>query len=46
MTTKLDDTELRRRVLAELDWEPTVDASGVGVALKDGVVTLTGSGPT
>ena len=43
MTTKIDDTELRRRVLAELDWEPTVDASAIGVATKDGVVTLTGS---
>ena len=43
MTTKIDDTELRRRVLAELDWEPAVDASAIGVAAKDGVVTLTGS---
>jgi osmotically-inducible protein OsmY len=43
MTTKIDDTELRRRVLAELDWEPTIDASAIGVAAKDGVVTLTGS---
>src|ERR1022692_4491585 len=43
MTIKIDDTELRRRVLAELDWEPTVDASTIGVAAKDGVVTLTGS---
>src|ERR1022692_1894711 len=43
MTIKIDDTELRRRVLAERDWEPTVDASTIGVAAKDGVVTLTGS---
>lgn len=43
MTIKIDDTELRRRVLAELDWEPTVDAATIGVAAKDGVVTLTGS---
>lgn len=41
--TRIDDTELRRRVLAELDWEPSLDASTVGVAAKDGVVTLTGS---
>jgi len=41
--TKIDDSELRRRVLAELDWEPSLDASGVGVAAKEGVVTLTGS---
>jgi osmotically-inducible protein OsmY len=43
MTTKFDDSELRRRVLAELDWEPTLDASAIGVAAKEGVVTLTGS---
>jgi len=43
MTIKIDDTELRRRVLAELDWEPTIDAATIGVAAKDGVVTLTGS---
>ena len=42
--TKIDDTELRRRVLEELDWEPSVDASAIGVAAKDGIVTLTGIG--
>jgi len=41
--TKIDDSEVRRKVLAELDWDPSVDASAVGVAVKDGVVTLTGS---
>lgn len=41
--TKIDDTELRRRVLEELDWEPSVDASAIGVAAKDGIVTLTGT---
>ena len=41
--TKIDDTELRRRVLEELDWEPSIDASAVGVAAKDGVVTLSGT---
>jgi osmotically-inducible protein OsmY len=40
---KTDDTELRRRVLEELDWEPSVDASAIGVAAKDGIVTLTGT---
>ena len=43
MTTKIDDTELRRRVLSELDWEPALDASSIGVAAKDGIVTLTGT---
>jgi osmotically-inducible protein OsmY len=46
MTTKIDDSELRRRVLAELDFEPTVDASTIGVAAKDGVVTLSGTVPS
>ncbi len=41
--TKIDDSEIRRKVLAELDWDPRIDASAVGVAVKDGVVTLTGS---
>jgi osmotically-inducible protein OsmY len=41
--TKIDDTELRRRVLEELDWEPSVDASAIGVAVRDGIVTLTGT---
>ena len=41
--TKVDDSEIRRKVLAELDWDPSVDASAIGVAVKDGVVTLTGS---
>ena len=41
--TKIDDTELRRRVLEELDWEPSVEASAIGVAAKGGIVTLTGT---
>ena len=35
--------ELQRRVLDELDWEPSIDAAHVGVTVNDGVVTLTGS---
>ena len=41
--TRLDDNEIRRKVLAELDWDPSIDASDVGVAVKDGVVALTGT---
>jgi len=37
------DTKLQHRVLAELEWDPSVEASKIGVAAKDGVVTLTGS---
>jgi osmotically-inducible protein OsmY len=34
--------ELRQDVLAELEYEPSIDAAHVGVAVEDGVVTLTG----
>jgi osmotically-inducible protein OsmY len=37
------NTQLQKAVLAELEWEPRLDASKVGVATVDGVVTLTGS---
>jgi len=36
------DEEIRDDVLAELKWDPQVQASEIGVAVKDGVVTLTG----
>ena len=36
------DLELRRDVEAELAWDPAVTAEGVGVAVTDGVVTLSG----
>lgn len=39
----MSDSEIRRNVEAELRWEPSVqDASAIGVAVKDGVTTLTG----
>ena len=36
------DDEIRNSVLAELKWEPQITSSDIGVAVKDGVVTLTG----
>ena len=36
------DIELRAKVLAELEYDPSVDAANIGVAVKEGVVTLTG----
>lgn len=36
------DTELKKDVLAELSWDPLVPETRVGVAVSDGVVTLTG----
>jgi len=37
-----DDLWLKKDVLAELEWEPSVNATDIGVIVKDGVVTLTG----
>ena len=37
------DMELERHVMDELRFEPEVDAGDIGVAVKDGVVTLTGN---
>ena len=36
------DADLKKDVTAELAWDPTVKATAIGVAVKDGVVTLTG----
>src|ERR1700738_3708925 len=36
------DSEIKRDVEAELQSDPTIDASDIAVAVKDGVVTLTG----
>ncbi len=38
-----NDLELRRDILDELEWEPSIDAAGIGVAAHDGIITLTGS---
>lgn len=36
------DADLQRDVTAELAWDPSVKSTSIGVAVKDGVVTLTG----
>jgi osmotically-inducible protein OsmY len=36
------DIILKEHVLEELEWEPGITAAGIGVAVKDGVVTLSG----
>jgi osmotically-inducible protein OsmY len=38
------DTQIQADVLAELEWEPRVMPNDIGVAVKDGVVTLTLTG--
>jgi osmotically-inducible protein OsmY len=37
------DAQIQRDVLDELEWDARVDATGIGVAVKSGVATLTGT---
>lgn len=37
------DKQLEHDVLAQLEWDPSVDATQIGVTPKEGVVALTGS---
>jgi osmotically-inducible protein OsmY len=37
------DAKLQQDVMNELKWEPTIHAAEIGVAVKDGVVTLSGT---
>ncbi|MDE2306019.1 MAG: BON domain-containing protein [Gammaproteobacteria bacterium] len=39
------DHDIRRDVQSELQWDPSVDERGIGVIVKDGVVTLVGEVP-
>ncbi|MEK1889753.1 MAG: BON domain-containing protein [Phyllobacterium sp.] len=39
----MSDGAIRQDVIDELDFEPSIDAANVGVAVKDGIVTLTGN---
>ncbi len=36
------DSDIKRDVESELKWDPDIDATDIGVAVKDGVVTLSG----
>jgi osmotically-inducible protein OsmY len=36
------DSQLQQDVMDELQWEPRVDHANIGVAAKDGVITLSG----
>src|ERR1700730_11460993 len=36
------DSDIKRDVEDELRWDPDIDASDIGVAVKSGVVSLTG----
>ena len=43
-TARITETDIRLReaVVRQLDWDPDVDASAIGVSVSDGVVALTG----
>ena len=36
------DAELKKDVIAELNWDPAVESDAIGVAVKDGIVTVSG----
>src|SRR4051794_36316145 len=38
----MDDATLRQSVLAELDFDPSINSAHIGVAAENGVVTLSG----
>ncbi len=40
------DSQLQKDVLRELEWEPRVDHAHIGVAVKEGIVTLSGQVPS
>lgn len=39
---KKSDSQIQQDVIAELQYDPVIDASEIGVAVKDGIVTLNG----
>ena len=39
---KTQDINLRKDVVEELEWDPSIDARTIGVAVEDGIVALTG----
>ena len=39
----MTDNELKQHVQSALDWEPSVDATDIGVSVDEGVVTLRGN---
>ena len=45
MTDTKTDQEIQRNVLEELKWDARVQPNEIGVAAKDGVVTLEGTVP-
>lgn len=42
----MNDKQLRQNVIDELDFEPSIESADIGVAAKNGIVTVTGHVPT
>lgn len=42
----MNDRELRQNVIDELDFEPSIDSTDIGVAAENGVITLSGHVPS
>ena len=38
----MTDSELRTAIQKELDWEPSIQSDGIGVAVREGITTLSG----
>jgi osmotically-inducible protein OsmY len=43
---RMDDLELKKSVESELNFEPSINAAEIGVAVKSGIVTLSGRVPS
>jgi osmotically-inducible protein OsmY len=41
----MEDKKLRKDIIDALDWDPSVDSANIGVAVDDGVATLSGAVP-
>ena len=46
LTATMQDHRLRDDVFRQLDWEPLLDATGIGATVQGGIVTLSGYVPT
>lgn len=42
MCAMRSDQKIKEEVVQQLEWEPQIDANGIGVAVRNGIVTLSG----
>src|SRR5450432_721607 len=45
MESEMNDKLIRQDIIDELDWDPSIDSANIGVAVHNGVATLTGHVP-